>query len=49
MVSEVGERGKRIERMRDRKESPSKVNWAPRRAWACAGSGMAESWARDRW
>lgn len=29
-----------------RKASPSKVNSAPRRAWAFAGSGMASSWAR---
>lgn len=34
---------------RARKEAPSKVNSAPRRACAVLGSGMAESWARVRW
>ncbi len=31
------------------KAAPSKVNSAPRRACAVAGSGMADSWARVRW
>ena len=44
-----GVRGHRIWRTRERKDEPSKVNSAPRRAWAWAGSGMAESWARERW
>lgn len=34
---------------RARKERPSNVNSAPRRAWASMGLGRAESWARERW
>lgn len=37
-----GVRGERMERTRERKAGASKVNAAPRRAWAFEGSGMEE-------
>lgn len=46
-VEEVS--GSRMDWIRERKEEPSNVNSAPRRACAWTGSGMAESWARVRW
>ena len=42
-------RGRRTALTSAKKPSASKVKAAPRRAWAVAGSGMAESWARVRW
>lgn len=44
-----GVSGSRRRWMRERNAGPSNVNSAPRRAWACAGSGMADSWARVKW
>ena len=44
-----GVKGERISRTKERKEEPSNVNSAPRRACAWPGSGRAESWARERW
>lgn len=41
--------GSRIFWISERNDEPSNVKAAPRRAWAWAGSGMADNWARVRW
>src|SRR5690242_8871358 len=46
---DTGTTGCRRAVTRSRKAVPSKVNSAPRRAWAVTGSDMAESWSRVRW
>lgn len=47
MIEVVGERGTRRAFTRVTKEGPLKVNSAPRRRWASAGSGKVSSMARE--
>ena len=49
MVDVLLVKGERRTWTRDKKEVPSKVKAAPRRACAVSGSGRAESWLRVRW